>query len=300
MTSLFTAPLVLADVTPAYWQSTALKLLLVLIIAPTGAVVMAMAFLFKMMAWMQSRQGPMEAGLLPRKDGGTGRGELQLVAELVKWLQKEDLIPGRADRLVFKAAPMVVLASTFLLYVAIPAGPDPAIAMNTPGGIFFILAISSLSVIGVLMAGWASSNKYALLGGIRAAGQLIAYELPMVLAVIGVVILAGSFNLQDIVLAQAGFKVLGIPVPFIILQLPLFFVFLTASPSPSSSPATRSSTRASGSSPSSSPSSPPPSPSRPSPPRCSSAAGTCPSPGSRTISPTPSGTSPGRSSCWPR
>ena len=232
MTSLLAAPLALADITPAYWQSTALKVLLVLIIAPTGAVVMAMAFLFKMMAWMQSRQGPMEAGLLPRKDGGTGRGELQLIAELVKWLQKEDLIPRRADRLVFKAAPMVVLASTFLLYVAIPAGPDPAIAMNTPGGIFFILAISSLSVIGVLMAGWASSNKYALLGGIRAAGQLIAYELPMVLAVIGVVIQAGTLNMQEIVAKQAGghmfFGFDWIGNPYILTQFVGFLIFMVA------------------------------------------------------------------------
>ncbi len=219
----------LADITPAYWQSTLLKAVIVAVVVPTAALVMAVAFLFKMMAWMQSRQGPMEAGLLPRKDGGTGRGELQLIAELLKWLQKEDLIPGRADRLIFKAAPFIVLASTFLLYVALPAGPDPAMAMNTPGGVFFILAISSLSVIGVLMAGWASSNKYALLGGIRAAGQLIAYELPMILAVVGIVVLSGSMNLQDIVTAQMHFDVLGtIPVPFIVIQLPLFFVFVTA------------------------------------------------------------------------
>ena len=220
----------LAELTPAYWQSTLLKVVIVAIVVPTAALVMAVSFLFKMMAWMQSRQGPMEAGLLPRKDGGTGRGELQLIAELLKWLQKEDLVPGRADRLVFKAAPFVVLASTFLLFVALPAGPDPAMAMNTPGGVFFILAVSSLSVIGVLMAGWASSNKYALLGGIRAAGQLIAYELPMVLAVVGIVILTGSMNLQDIVTAQAHFNLFGtaIQLPFIIVQLPLFFVFLTA------------------------------------------------------------------------
>lgn len=219
----------LADVTPAYWQSTLLKSIIVAVVVPTAALVMAVGFLFKMMAWMQSRQGPMEAGWLPRKDGGSGRGEMQLIAELLKWLQKEDLVPGRADRLVFKAAPFVVLATTFLLFVAIPSGPDPAMAMNTPGGVFFIIAVSSLSVIGVLMAGWASSNKYALLGGIRAAGQLIAYELPMVLAVIGIVILTGSMNMQDIVTAQMHFDILGkLPVPFIVIQLPLFFVFMTA------------------------------------------------------------------------
>lgn len=209
----------LGDITPAYWQSTTLKVLIGVIVVPTGAMIMAIAFLFKMMAWMQSRLGPYEAG---------PKGLLQLVAEIGKWLQKEDLIPDRADRVVFKAAPFLVLISTFLLYVSIPAGPDPAVAANVPGGVFFILAISAISVIGVLMAGWASSNKFALLGGIRAAGQLIAYELPMVLAVVGVVILSGSFNPNDIVAAQANFKVFGFGIPFIFVQLPLFVVFLIA------------------------------------------------------------------------
>jgi NADH-quinone oxidoreductase subunit H len=211
----------LGDLSPAYWQSTLLRVLVVGIVVPTAAMIFAITFLFKVMAWMQSRLGPYEAG---------PKGLLQLIAELGKWLQKEDLIPDGADRIVFKAAPFIVLTSTFVLYAAIPAGPAPAVAANIPGGIFFILAISSLSTIGVLMAGWASANKYALLGGIRAAGQLIAYELPMVLAVVGVVVLTGSFNLNNIVSAQANFHVFGWgpPIPFILVQLPLFFVFITA------------------------------------------------------------------------
>ena len=232
MTSLLT----LADITPAYWQSTLIRVLLLGVIVPTGAAITAIAFLFKVMAWMQSRTGPMEAGLLKkttvidgeRDTAHSGRGELQLVAEVGKWLQKEDLVPDGADRFAFKAAPFIVLGSTFLFFAAIPAGPGPAVAAMLPGGIFFILAVSSLSVIGVLMAGWGSNNKYALMGGLRAAGQLIAYELPMVLAVVGVVVLTGSLNLNDIVEAQANFKVGPIPIPFLILQLPLFLVFLTA------------------------------------------------------------------------
>jgi len=86
-----------------------------------------------------------------------------------------------------------------------------------------------VSVIGVLMAGWASANKYALMGGVRAAGQLIAYELPMVLAVVGVVIQAGSLNMNDIVVAQSQFKLFDtIPIPYIVTQLPMFFVFMAA------------------------------------------------------------------------
>jgi NADH-quinone oxidoreductase subunit H len=230
----------LAELEPAYWQSTLLRVLILGIVVPTGAMIMAVGFLFKVMAWMQSRNGPMEAGVIRKRskqikdaDGNnavihTGRGELQLVAEVGKWLQKEDLIPNGADKVIFKAAPFIVLASTFLIFAAIPTGPGAAVAVTIPGGIFFILAVSSLSAIGVLMAGWASANKYALMGGLRAAGQLIAYELPLVLAVVGVVILTGSFNLNDIVAAQADFKIGPVPVPFLILQLPLFLVFMTA------------------------------------------------------------------------
>jgi NADH-quinone oxidoreductase subunit H len=237
MTALLTPALTLAEITPAYWQSTLIRVLVMAIVVPTGALVMAIGFLFKVMAWMQSRTGPMEAGLIKKTYKGpdgkrrvlhSGRGELQLIAELVKWLQKEDLIPSGADRILFKMAPFIVLTSTFLLYAALPAGPGAAVATMLPGGVFFILAVSSLSVIGILIAGWASNNKYALIGGVRAAGQLIAYELPMVLAVVGIVVLTGSFNLNDIVAAQANFKVGPIPVPFVLLQLPLFLVFMTA------------------------------------------------------------------------
>jgi NADH-quinone oxidoreductase subunit H len=227
----------LADLEPAYWQSTLFRVLVLAIVVPTGAAIMAISFLFKVWAWMSSRTGPMEAGVIRKtaKDEQgrkytlhSGRGELQMVAEALKWLQKEDLVPGGADRILFKMAPFVVLVSTFLLYAALPAGPGPAVAAMLPGGVFFILAVSSLSVIGILIAGWSSNNKYALIGGVRAAGQLIAYELPMVLAVVGVVLLSGSLNLNDIVAAQANFKVGPIPVPFLILQLPLFLIFLVA------------------------------------------------------------------------
>jgi NADH-quinone oxidoreductase subunit H len=230
------APL-LSQIEPAYWQSTLVRVLIMAIIVPTGALVMAVGFLFKVMAWMQSRNGPMEAGVIKKtyKDADgkkqvlhSGRGELQLIAELAKWLQKEDLVPGGADRFLFKAAPFIVLASTFLVFAALPAGPGPAVAAMIPGGVFFILAVSSLSAIGILIAGWASNNKYAFMGGIRAAGQLIAYELPLILAVVGIVILTGSFNLNDIVAAQASFKIGPIPAPFIVVQLPLFLVFMTA------------------------------------------------------------------------
>jgi NADH-quinone oxidoreductase subunit H len=131
---------------------------------------------------------------------------------------------------VFALAPVVVLMSTFLIFVVVPVGPD-LIVEDLDTGIFYALAVSSLSVIGVLMAGWASANKYSLLGGLRAAGQLIAYELPLVLAVVGVVIQAETLSLQGIVGAQAEGDIFGwgaIGNPFILTQLVGFLVFLAA------------------------------------------------------------------------
>jgi NADH-quinone oxidoreductase subunit H len=200
----------------------AIKVLVVAALVPTGALVVGYLFMFKMMAHMQSRLGPM--------DSGGFHGWYQLIGDGLKFLQKEDIIPSRADRLVFKFAPAVVLTSTFLLFVVIPVGPD-LVVRNLPVGIFYALAVSGLSVIGVLMAGWASANKYALIGSLRAAGQLIAYELPLVLAVVGVVVQAGSLSLQDIVLQQQHGEIFGwdgIGNPFILTQFAGFFIFLTA------------------------------------------------------------------------
>src|SRR5436190_11502720 len=209
----------LADL--AYWQQTIIRTVFILlaVLLPAGAFVNL--FLFKMVSFMQSRLGPMEAGPY---------GQLQLVAEVGKFVQKEDIVPARADQRLFKLAPYLVVASVLLVYVAVPFGPD-AYFSNFDVGIFYALAVSSISVIGVLIAGWASANKYSLLGGLRAAGQLIAYELPMVLAVVGVVIQAGTMNMQGIVAAQATGDIFGIGAigyPFIFTQFFGFFVFLVA------------------------------------------------------------------------
>ncbi len=139
-------------------------------------------------------------------------------------------MPEGADRFVFRAAPVVVLVSTFLLYVAIPASPNLVVA-DLDLGIYFVLAVASLSVIGVLMAGWASANKYSLIGALRAAGQLIAYELPLVLAVVGVVIQAGTLSMNGIVEAQNSGEIFGwggIGNPFILTQFVAFVIFIAA------------------------------------------------------------------------
>lgn len=204
-----------------YWGQSLLRVLggIAAVLLPAGTIVYL--FLFKMMSFMQSRLGPMEAGPY---------GSMQLLAEVGKWLQKEDIIPAKADRTIFKIAPIIVLVSTFLLVVIVPFGPD-AWFTNFSAGVFYALAIGSMSVIGILVAGWSSANKYSLLGGLRAAGQLIAYELPMVLAVVGVVIQAGSMNLQQIVVAQNTQEIFGldwIGLPYVLTQFVGFMIFMIA------------------------------------------------------------------------
>jgi NADH-quinone oxidoreductase subunit H len=205
------------------WGTTlAIKTIVVLMIIPLGALILGYVFLLKMMSHMQSRLGPM--------DPGGFQGWFQLVGDGMKFLQKEDIMPGDADKRVFATAPVVVVISTFLVFLVIPMGPD-LVVKNLDVGVFYALAVSSLSVIGVLMAGWASANKYALLGALRAAGQLIAYELPLLLAVTGVVIQAGSMNLNTIVLQQQNNAIFGVDWignPYIFTQFIGFALFLVA------------------------------------------------------------------------
>ena len=202
-----------SDLFSNFWVSLAGKLLLVALMIPLVGMVIGFAEM-KLSAKMQARVGPYFAG---------GRwGWAQLIADGVKFFQKEDLIPEQADRPVFKVAPVLVLVGTVALLVVIPFGPG-LIFRDLSVGVFYALAISSLSTIGILMAGWSSANKYSLMGGLRAAGQLIAYELPLVLAVIGSVMLAGTMSMTGIVEAQieAGY-------PFVVLQFIGFGVFMIA------------------------------------------------------------------------
>ena len=203
----------ISDLFSNFWVSLTGKLLLVALMIPLIGMVIGYAEM-KLSAKMQARVGPYFAG---------GRwGWAQLIADGVKFFQKEDLVPDEADRPVFKIAPVLVLVSTVAVLVIIPFGPG-LIFRDLQIGIFYALAISSLSTVGVLMAGWSSGNKYSLMGGLRAAGQLIAYELPLVLAVIGTVMLAGTMSMSGIVEAQisAGY-------PYVILQFIGFGIFMIA------------------------------------------------------------------------
>ena len=198
-----------------FYLLLALKILAITGVVLTGILPIIFGEL-KISAHMQSRIGPYFAG---------GRwGWAQPLADGVKFFQKEDLVPAAADRQVYKLAPYLLMVSTLAVFVIIPFSPD-LIAADLDLGIFFALAISSLSALGVLMAGWSSGNKYSLIGGLRAAAQIIAYELPLVLAVIGVVIQAGTLSMVGIVEAQ-----IEMGVPYLIGgQLIGFVIFFTAS-----------------------------------------------------------------------
>ncbi|MGK5558711.1 complex I subunit 1/NuoH family protein [Actinomadura kijaniata] len=145
----------------------------------------------KAMAHMQGRLGPMYAGGF--------HGWAQLIADGVKFAQKEDVIPRAADRRVFKLAPAVALVPYLLVLLVIPVGPDGQVALDLGIGVFFALAVMGVGVIGAIMAGWASANKYSLLGGMRVAAQLMSYELPMVFAASSVAMAAGTLSLGGIV-----------------------------------------------------------------------------------------------------
>ena len=166
----------------------------------------------KGLAHMQARLGPMEAGRF--------HGWAQLVADGVKFIQKEDVVPEAADRHVFSLAPAVAMIPYIAILVVLPLG-NTVFAENLDVGIFFVLAMSSVSVIGVMMAGWSSANKFSLIGALRAAAQLIAYELPLVIAAAAVVMQAGTLSMVGIAEAQQHLW-------FIIPQLPGFLIFMMA------------------------------------------------------------------------
>jgi NADH-quinone oxidoreductase subunit H len=148
----------------------------------------------KISAHIQQRYGPMMTGW---------HGVLQTIADALKLIQKEDIVPALADRKVFFWAPVICFAAAFAAYVVMPFG-EGLIVADLNVGILYIVAITTFTIISLLMAGWGSNNKYALLGGMRSAAQVVSYEVPMILSILGVVLAAGSMSMNDIVLSQSG------------------------------------------------------------------------------------------------
>jgi NADH-quinone oxidoreductase subunit H len=147
----------------------------------------------RLLGFWQDRLGPNRVGW---------EGTLQIVADMIKIFFKQDWTPPFAEKTLFIAAPVIVMATVLLGFAVVPFTPTIGIAGNLNIGLLFFLGATSLSVYGVVLAGWASNSKFSLLGGMRAAAQMISYEVFMGLAVIGVVMLSGSFNLTAIIAAQ--------------------------------------------------------------------------------------------------
>ena len=165
----------------------------------------------KTLARIQMRLGPMRVGFY---------GVLQPIADAIKLVTKEDILPSWADRRIYWISPIAVFVPALMLWVTIPLAHDLVLS-NMGMGLFYIVAISVLSVMGLVMAGWSSANKYAILGGLRAAGQMISYEIPFIMSILGVALLVQSLDLKEIVSAQSN-------IGFILIQPLGLLIFFTS------------------------------------------------------------------------
>jgi NADH-quinone oxidoreductase subunit H len=204
-----------------FWARVAAAGLLMAVLLVTFMAVGPIVYVYaetKLAGFFQDRIGPKRVG---------PHGMLQTVADAVKLLFKEAIFPAGADKFLFLIAPCLVVLGAFLGFVVVPWGARAQPAdLNV--GVFYLAAVGSLSTVGLIMAGWASNNKYSLFGGMRSAAQIVSYEIPAVMILLVVVMMVGSLSLQDIVAAQAG----GLQGWFFFRYFPLmpiaFLVFFTA------------------------------------------------------------------------
>ena len=200
-------------------------LALLLLFTALSVVVLSLTWLErKALGRLQRRLGPTRTGPM---------GLLQPIADAVKLVLKEDLIPSSADRAIFWVAPLVVLVPSFMLWVTIPAAENLLIR-NLDMGLFYIIAFSVLTILGLVLAGWGSANKYGVLGGLRSSAQLVSYEIPVIMVVIAVAMLAQSLDLKVITMSQVPAEHASIieknpiDIPFAVLQPLGMVIFLIA------------------------------------------------------------------------
>lgn len=178
-----------------------------------GVVAYMLYFERKIIGWMQLRIGPNRVGPL---------GLFQSIADVLKLLAKEDIVPTQADRPLFLIAPIIAFVPSFVVIAAIPWTASHPFTADISVALLYYLALSSITILGIMLGGWASNNKYSLLGGMRSAAQMISYEIPLGMSLLGVILMAGSLNIVDIVEAQRRF------MWFIIPQFLGFCVFIVA------------------------------------------------------------------------
>ncbi|HEV7715156.1 MAG TPA: NADH-quinone oxidoreductase subunit NuoH [Steroidobacteraceae bacterium] len=181
---------------PFYWHSTAWILLITVVLIISVALLTLVER--KVIGWMQLRKGPNRVGIF-----GLFPGLGQPFADVVKLLMKEVILPANANKFLFRVAPIITLIPAFATWAVMPLSPELVVA-NIDAGLLFLLSLTSVGVYGVIIAGWASNSKYAFLGAMRSAAQMVAYEIAMGFALVGVLMAAGSLNLGDIVRHQSG------------------------------------------------------------------------------------------------
>lgn len=193
--------------------------LIVMVVVATAVLIFVAISVMFMIWWERKISAHIQVRFGPMRVGGW-HGWAQSVADGIKLLIKEDIVPEGADRLVFALAPMVVFAAALAAYVVIPFGPG-LIVSDLNIGVLFYISISSLTVVGIIMAGWSSNNKYSVLGALRSAAQAVSYEVPLVVSILGVIMTVGSLSMTQIVEAQQR-------VWFVIPQLLGFLIYLIA------------------------------------------------------------------------